>query len=56
MIQTIGRAARNAEGRVILYADVITESMRKAVTETQRRREYKKKNIMKNMALYQKQL
>lgn len=38
LIQTIGRAARNAEGRVILYADVITESMRKAVTETERRR------------------
>ena len=43
LIQTIGRAARNAEGRVILYADVITESMRKAVTETQRRREIQKK-------------
>ena len=38
LIQTIGRAARNAEGRVILYADVITESMRRAVTETERRR------------------
>lgn len=43
LIQTIGRAARNAEGRVILYADVITESMKKAVTETQRRREIQKK-------------
>ena len=43
LIQTIGRAARNAEGKVILYADVITESMRKAVTETQRRREIQKK-------------
>ncbi len=38
LIQTIGRAARNAQGRVILYADVITESMKKAVTETARRR------------------
>jgi len=38
LIQTIGRAARNAEGRVILYADQVTESMRKAIDETQRRR------------------
>ena len=38
LIQTIGRAARNAEGKVILYADVITESMQKAISETQRRR------------------
>ena len=39
LIQTIGRAARNAEGRVILYADVITQSMEKAITETNRRRQ-----------------
>ena len=38
LIQTIGRAARNAEGRVILYADRVTESMRKAMEETERRR------------------
>lgn len=38
LIQTIGRAARNAEGKVILYADVITESMQKAISETERRR------------------
>ena len=38
LIQTIGRAARNAEGRVILYADVMTDSMKRAVTETARRR------------------
>jgi excinuclease ABC subunit B len=38
LIQTIGRAARNAEGRVILYADRITDSIRAAVDETQRRR------------------
>ena len=38
LIQTIGRAARNVEGRVILYADKITESMRKAISETDRRR------------------
>ena len=38
LIQTIGRAARNAEGRVIMYADVITDSMRRALDETQRRR------------------
>ena len=39
MIQTIGRAARNANGRVIMYADVMTESMNKAIFETQRRRQ-----------------
>ncbi len=38
LIQTIGRAARNAEGRVIMYADVITDSMRMAIDETERRR------------------
>ena len=38
LIQTVGRAARNAEGRVIMYADHITESMRRAITETERRR------------------
>jgi len=48
LIQTIGRAARNAEGRVILYADIITGSLEKAIKETNRRREiqitYNKKN------------
>ncbi len=39
LIQTIGRAARNANGRVILYADNITDSMNEALTETARRRE-----------------
>jgi len=38
LIQTIGRAARNANGKAILYADVMTESMRKAIDETNRRR------------------
>ena len=38
LIQTIGRAARNAKGRVIMYADVMTESMDRAITETNRRR------------------
>ncbi|MDK2794587.1 MAG: excinuclease subunit [Caldanaerobacter sp.] len=38
LIQTIGRAARNAEGRVIMYADTITNSMRRAIDETNRRR------------------
>lgn len=38
LIQTIGRAARNVEGKVIMYADVVTESMRKAISETNRRR------------------
>ncbi len=39
LIQTIGRAARNAEGHVIMYADTITDSMDKAIKETERRRE-----------------
>ena len=48
LIQTIGRAARNAEGHVIMYADTITESMHRAIEETGRRREiqeqYNKEN------------
>ena len=39
LIQTIGRAARNVDGQVIMYADEVTESMRKAINETQRRRQ-----------------
>ena len=39
LIQTIGRAARNSEGHVIMYADTMTESMQLAIDETQRRRE-----------------
>ena len=39
LIQTIGRAARHVEGRVIMYADRITDSMRRAIDETNRRRE-----------------
>ena len=39
LIQTIGRAARNAEGKVIMYADRITDSMKRAIDETNRRRE-----------------
>jgi excinuclease ABC subunit B len=39
LIQTMGRAARNSAGRVVLYADVLTDSMRKAISETDRRRE-----------------
>ncbi len=39
LIQTIGRAARNAEGKVIMYADSVTPSMERAITETNRRRE-----------------
>ena len=48
LIQTIGRAARNAEGKVIMYADTLTDSMEKAILETNRRREiqdrYNKEN------------
>jgi len=47
LIQTIGRAARNLEGRAILYADKVTESMRKAIGETERRRE---KQVAHNLA------
>ena len=43
LIQTIGRAARNAEGRVIMYADTITDSMRLAIDETLRRRNLQQK-------------
>ncbi len=43
LIQTIGRAARNAEGRVIMYADNMTDSMQAAITETNRRREIQNK-------------
>ena len=39
LVQTIGRAARNAEGRVLMYADKMTDSMKKAIRETNRRRE-----------------
>jgi excinuclease ABC subunit B len=39
LIQTIGRAARNSEGKVIMYADKMTDSMEKAISETKRRRE-----------------
>lgn len=43
LIQTIGRAARNSEGQVIMYADTITGSMRRAIDETARRREIQKR-------------
>ena len=39
LIQTIGRAARNSQGKVIMYADVVTDSMKRAISETNRRRE-----------------
>ena len=42
LIQTIGRAARNVDGRVIMYADVVTDSMKRAIDETERRREKQK--------------
>jgi excinuclease ABC subunit B len=40
LVQTIGRAARHVEGRVLMYADTVTESMRYAIEETERRRRY----------------
>ena len=43
LIQTIGRAARNVEGRVIMYADTLTDSMNRAISETNRRREIQQK-------------
>lgn len=42
LVQTIGRAARNIEGRVILYADIMTDSMQVAISETERRRKIQK--------------
>ncbi len=42
LIQTIGRAARNVDGRVVMYADTVTDSMRRAIDETERRREKQK--------------
>ena len=48
LIQTIGRAARNAHGRVIMYADTISESMDKAIKETNRRREIQEKYNQKH--------
>lgn len=50
LIQTIGRAARNANGRVIMYADVISDSMKEAISETERRRNIQEKyNIEHNI-------
>lgn len=48
LIQTIGRAARNINGRVILYADVLTDSIRNAMTETERRRQIQMKHNQEN--------
>ncbi len=48
LIQTIGRAARNAEGRVIMYADVLTDSMKRAIGETNRRRTIQNEYNVKN--------
>ncbi|WP_267910616.1 excinuclease ABC subunit UvrB [Mammaliicoccus vitulinus] len=55
LIQTIGRAARNDKGKVIMYADRITDSMRTAIDETSRRR-VTQKLITKNIILHHKQL
>jgi len=56
LIQTIGRAARNADGKVIMYADTITDSMRRAINETNRRRqiqsEYNKKHGITPKTVY----
>ena len=43
LIQTVGRAARNAQGHVIMYADVVTDSMKRAIGETERRRKIQQK-------------
>ena len=48
LIQTIGRAARNSNGKVIMYADTISESMEKAIKETKRRREIQEEYNRKN--------
>ncbi len=54
LIQTIGRAARNAEGHVIMYADTITDSMRTAIDETSEDEKFRWLT-MKNMALRRRQ-
>ena len=48
LIQTIGRAARNTNGTVIMYADELTESMEKAITETNRRRKIQEEYNLKH--------
>ncbi len=48
LIQTIGRAARNVNGRVILYADIMTGSMERAISETDRRRKIQEEHNRKN--------
>ncbi len=48
LVQTVGRAARNSEGRVIMYADVITDSMHRAIDETNRRREIQHQYNLEN--------
>ena len=55
LIQTIGRAARNADGQVIMYADCVTPSMEKAISETYRRVRYRW-NTIKSIILFRKQL
>ena len=52
LIQTIGRAARNAEGRVIMYADTVTPAMKNAIDETNRRREIQQKYNEENPCPY----
>jgi len=56
LMQTAGRTARNVNGKVIMYADIITESMRKTIDETNRRRkiqkEYNKKNNIEPKTIY----
>ena len=58
LIQTIGRAARNVDGRVIMYADTVTDSMNAAITETNRRRaiqeEYNKRNNITPVSIVKK--
>ena len=49
LIQTIGRAARNSEGQVIMYADTVTKSMKKAIDETDRLEVFSR-SLMKNTA------
>ena len=51
LIQTIGRAARNVDGRVIMYADQMTDSMKRAIGETNRRRALQQKYNEENAVL-----
>ena len=48
LVQTIGRAARHVDGKVIMYADIVTDSMKRAIDETERRRQIQESHNREN--------